>query len=313
MIYTLQDYIQQFRHLNRSPRGNNRYAPHKPFLLLAVIELIKRSEIEENRIPFSDSLITLFRQYISLTPGWNSTIYNPFFRLQNNGFWHLYPIALRDSLPSSNRQLQRAGAYAQLDDDLFTILKVPEYREVLRQIIIDRYFPELRERIDDLTIGAEAAEYSESLIQGIEHPFSPYGDIASIQVETPVRSAGFRRAIMKIYDYMCAVCELNIRTSAGESVTDAAHIIPFSVSYNDDIRNGISLCKSHHWAFDTGLISLNDDYQVIVSPLMSEQGPTEGMLTQLRDRQIWTPEDYRYHPDKDALEWHRMSVLRGYI
>ena len=68
---------------------------------------------------------------------------------------------------------------------------------MLRQIIIDRYFPELRERIDNLTIGAEAAEYSESLIQGIEHPFSPYGDIASIQVETPVRSAGFRRAIME--------------------------------------------------------------------------------------------------------------------
>ena len=311
MIHTLQDYIQQFKCLNRSPRGNNRYAPHKPFLLLAVIELIKRSEIEENRIPFSDSLIILFRQYISLTPGWNPTIYNPFFRLQNNGFWHLYPIALRDSLPSSNRQLQRAGVYAQLDDDLFTILKVPEYREVLRQIIIDRYFPELRERIDDLTIGAEAAEYSESLIQGIEHPFSPYGDIASIPVETPVRSAGFRRAIMQIYDYMCAVCELNIRASTGESVTDAAHIIPFSVSYNDDIRNGISLCKSHHWAFDAGLISLNDDYQVIVSPSMSEQGPTEGMLTQLNDKRIWTPEDDQYHPDRGALEWHRMRVLRG--
>ena len=311
MIHTLQDYIQQFRRLNRSPRGNNRYAPHKPFLLLAVIELIKRSEIEENKIPFSDSLITLFRKYISLTPGWNPTIYNPFFRLQNNGFWHLYPIALRDSPPSSNYQLRRAGAYAKLDDDLFTLLRVPECQEIFRQVIIDRYFPELREKIDDLTIETEAVEYSESLIQGIEHPFSVYGDIASIEIETRVRSAGFRRAIMTIYDYMCAVCELNIRASTGESVTDAAHIIPFSVSYNDDIRNGMSLCKLHHWAFDTGLISLDDNYQVIVSPSMSEQGPTGGMLTQLRDRRAWTPEDDRYYPDKGALEWHRMRVLRG--
>ena len=283
-----------------------------PFLLLAVIELIKLSEIKENRIPFSDSLITLFRKYISLTPGWNPTTYNPFFRLQNNGFWHLYPIELRNSAPpSSDGQLQRVGAYAQLDGDLWTILKVPECREILHQIVIDRYFPELREKIEELTIEAEAVEYGESLIQGIEHPFSPYGDIASIQIETPVRSAGFRRAIMKIYDYMCAVCELNIRTLTGESVTDAAHIIPFSVSYNDDIRNGISLCKSHHWAFDTGLISLNDDYQVIVSPSMSERGPTEGMLTQFRDKHIWRPEDDRYHPDKGALEWHRTRVLRG--
>ena len=246
-ISTLQDYIQRIRYLNRSPRGNNRYAPHKPFLLLAVIELIKRSEIKENRIPFSDSLITLFRKYISLTPGWNPTIYNPFFRLQNNGFWHLYPVALRDSPPSSDSQLQRAGAYAKLDGDLFTILRVPEYQEIFRQIIIDRYFPELREKINDLTIEAEAAEYSEQLIQDTQHPFSMYGDVESIQVETPIRSAGFRRAIMQVYAYTCAVCELNIRASSGESVTDAAHIIPFFVSYNDDVRNGMSLCKSHHW------------------------------------------------------------------
>lgn len=105
-IYTLQDYIQRIRDLNRSPRGHNRYAPHKPFLLLAVIELIKRSEIVENTIPMSDSLITLFGRYISLTPGWHPTTYNPFFRLQNNGFWHLYPIELRDSAPpSSDAQL----------------------------------------------------------------------------------------------------------------------------------------------------------------------------------------------------------------
>ena len=73
----------------------------------------------------------------------------------------------------------------------------------------------------------------------------------------------------------------------------------------------MSLCKLHHWAFDTGLIALNDDYQVIVSPLMSEQGPTEGMLTQLRDKRIWTPDEDRYHPDKSALAWHRTTVLRG--
>ena len=66
---------------------------------------------------------------------------------------------------------------------------------------------------------------------------------------------------MKIYEYTCAVCELNIQAASGESVTDAAHIVPFSVSYNDDVRNGMSLCKSHHWAFDAGLISVNEAYQ----------------------------------------------------
>ena len=310
-IHTLQDYIQRLKNLNRSPRGNNRYAPHKPFLLLAVIEMIKRSEIVENTIPMSDSLIALFGRYISLTPGWNPTTYNPFFRLQNNGFWHLYPIELRDSAPpSSDDQLQRAGAYAELDADLWTLLKVPEYQEMFRQIVIDRYFPELREKIEDLMIEAEAAEYSAALIEGIEHPFSLYRDIASIEVETPVRRAGFRRAIMKVYEYKCAVCELDIRTASGASITDAAHIIPFSVSHNDDVRNGLSLCKSHHWAFDARLFSLNETYHVIVPPVSHEHEPTKRMFSELRDKRIWTPSVERHCPDQEALAWHREAAMR---
>ena len=310
-IHTLQDYIQQFKCLNRSPRGNNRYAPHKPFLLLAVIELIKQGEINENRIPFSDSLITLFRKYISLTLGWNPTTYNPFFRLQNNGFWHLYPIELRNSSPpSSDTQLRRAGVYAELDDDLFTLLRVPECQEIFRQVIIDRYFPEFKQAIEYLTVEQEAQEYSEQLIQDTQYPFSTYRDVESIQVETPVRSSGFRKAIMKIYDYKCAVCKLDIRTASGASITDAAHIIPFSVSHNDDVRNGLSLCKSHHWAFDARLFSLNETYHVIVPPISHKHEPTERMLSELHDKRIWTPPVERHCPDQEALAWHREAAMR---
>ena len=208
-----------------------------------------------------------------------------------------------------------------LDDGLFILLTDSLHREIIRQEIINWYFAALRPDIEDLIevqrrsgneqMEADVEHYSEGLIEEAERPFSLCRPVESIQVEVPIRRAGFRRAIMHIYEYTCAVCELDIRTASGASITDAAHIIPFSVSYNDDIRNGMSLCKLHHWAFDTGLISLDDDYQVIVSPSMSEQGPTEGTLTQLRDRRVWIPDDDRYHPDKGAVEWHRMKVLRG--
>ena len=308
-ISTLQDYIQRIRHLNRSPRANIGRAPHKPFLLLAVISLIQKGKINENIIHISDDLIAIFKKYIALTPGWNPTIYNPFYRLKNEGFWHLRRWR-SGTPPTSVRQLQNVGAYAVLDDALFYFLCIPECREIIRQTLIDRYFPDLREEIEYLTIEQEAEEYSEHLIQDTQQPFSMHRDVESIQVETPIRSAGFRRAIMQVYAYTCAVCELNIRASSGESVTDAAHIIPFSVSYNDDIRNGISLCKSHHWAFDAGLISVNDAYKVIVSPSMTEQGPIASMLTQLRNRRIWLPRGEAYRPAQDALTWHREKVMK---
>jgi len=131
-----------------------------------------------------------------------------------------------------------------------------------------------------------------------------------MQTETPVRSAGFRRAIMEIYKYKCAVCELDIRTESGVSITDAAHIIPFSVSYNDDVRNGISLCKSHHWAFDARLFSLNETYHVILPPISHEHEPTERMLSELRDQRIWTPSLERHRPHQEALTWHREAAMR---
>ena len=205
---------------------------------------------------------------------------------------------------------------------------MPEYREILRQTLISTYFSNIRREIEQIIeehrilsqeyVAEDIEEYSQHLIQVAQHPFSMYREVESMQTEIPIRSAGFRRAIMKIYKHACAVCELNIRalreesvTDTAESVTDAAHIIPFSVSHNDDIRNGISLCKSHHWAFDTGLISISETYQVIVSPFISEQGPTGGILEELRDKPIKKPEAEQHFPDQDALAWHRTEVLRG--
>ena len=189
----------------------------------------------------------------------------------------------------------------------------PNIERSLRQTLIGTYFPDLRENIENLAIEMDAQEYSELLIGRVESPFLPFlprSDIESIQaVKSPARSAGFRRAIMHIYEYTCAVCELNIRASSGESVTDAAHIIPFSVSYNDDIRNGISLCRSHHWAFDTGLISVDEAYQVVVSPSITEQVPPE-WASELRDRQIRRPVTEEHLPAQAALAWHRQQILR---
>lgn len=124
-----------------------------------------------------------------------------------------------------------------------------------------------------------------------------------------IREPGFRRTIMRIYDYTCAVCELQILTLNGESVTEAAHIIPFSKSNNDDVRNGISLCKLHHWAFDRFLFSVDTSYKVVVSELMTEQGPTEWKLSTLQGKAILLPKEKELYPAQEALAWHRAKVL----
>ena len=83
VVIVLQDYIKKIKSLG----GYKGQAPYKPFLLLAVIELIERGNIYENKIVLSEDLKETFKKYVSLTPDWNpKNIHDPFFYLKNDGF-----------------------------------------------------------------------------------------------------------------------------------------------------------------------------------------------------------------------------------
>ena len=312
---TLEKYIQKMKRL-RVDRAHG-VAPHKPLLLLAVIELIERGQNQENKIFLSPDLAETFTKYWSRVTDRKPNIALPFFHLKSDGFWHLHPnagyekvLGVADRITAISR-LREVIAHVSLDDDLFVLLADAGNREIIRQTLIYVYLLDFKGGIEGLIAeGKQITEYEQSLISEIEHPFSPQKPMAAIPAESPIRSAGFRQAIMGLYDYTCAVCRLRILTMDGESATDAAHIIPFRISKNDDVRNGISLCKLHHWVFDKGLISLSTTYQVLVSPLMSNRRPTEWMLTELQDKSILLPERNQLYPAQNALAWHREEVLR---
>lgn len=311
----LRKYVQKMERL-RIDRAHGA-APHQPLLLLTVIELIEQGQICENKIYLTPDLVETFLKY------WTKVVTDrkpdlalPFYHLQNRGFWHLHPNAGYEKVLSvASRispvsRLREVVAYASLDEDLYVLLTVPHDREVLRQTLIRTYFAEFKKEIESLIAeDQQIEEYRQSLLQQVDRTFSSLKSLAPIEAENPIRTAGFRQAIMRIYDYTCTICQLRIITMDGESVAEAAHIIPFEVSGNNDVRNGISLCQLHHWTFDRGLISLNKNYEVIVSEFMIEHGPTEWLLTTLRGKTILFPEDEELYPAQEALAWHREEVF----
>lgn len=70
---------------------------------------------------------------------------------------------------------------------------------------------------------------------------------ASIRFSKEVRAAYYSRCVM------CGGC---FPTTAlnGKPGVDAAHILPWADYDLDEVYNGISLCKLHHWAFDEGIL-----------------------------------------------------------
>ena len=74
-------------------------------------------------------------------------------------------------------------------------------------------------------------------------------------------AARFRKEVQTAYNFRCLVCGLRLPktehcTTPG---VDAAHIVPWAAYDVDDVRNGICLCKLHHWAFDQQMIVLEFD------------------------------------------------------
>ena len=87
-------------------------------------------------------------------------------------------------------------------------------------------------------------------------------------------------------------------------LVDACHIVPFAISKDDTINNGISLSPNLHRAFDRGLITINSDYVVRISPAIKEKDSPYS-LSQFEGKQISLPKDNKFFPSIENLNWHR--------
>jgi putative restriction endonuclease len=98
------------------------------------------------------------------------------------------------------------------------------------------------------------------------------------------RENSFRARVLRAYNYRCAFSGIQLK------LVDAAHIVPVSFETStDETSNGIALSAIHHKAYDKGLITFNEQYQIVfkkteVNKLqeLNLHGGLEKFLTDLR-------------------------------
>jgi putative restriction endonuclease len=178
----------------------------------------------------------------------------------------------------------------------------------LQQFLLETCFSEEAQAAlqEQATINAEAFSYNMELVQMAHKPLVKEV-LDSEKYKPAVRDQGFRRAVVTAYDHRCALCGVRIITSEGHTVVDAAHIVPWSVSQNDDIQNGMAFCKLCHWAFDEGMMGVSADYNVITSRQISSHPNVPGFLRTLSGRGIIPPSDQGLWPEQEHLRWHRKA------
>ena len=275
-------------------------APHKPLLLLVIMERTEQGLLQ-NVLHLSPELNFEFCAY------WHIVAYRrtqppdirlPFYHLGSSGCWK--PM-------DTEGRLRKAFALPPPSISTPSSRRVSTTRpfEAKRvRVLITRYFPK------DEWPGLCA-------ILGIPVPSEEEVVAASVhqspeEANQKGRETRFRIQVVSNYHYACALTGYRFMTISSACIVDAAHIHQFADSRNNDVRNGLALCKNAHWLFDNGLWTIADDFSIIVArDHFTEVSPDQKPLAGYHGQQIRLPSDPALHPDRAHLAWHRKHKFLG--
>ncbi|ADH84745.1 HNH endonuclease [Desulfurivibrio alkaliphilus] len=318
----LQEHIKHFTRLKRAPgpiwsEASRGRAPHKPLLLLAVLDLAHRGVINSPFISVTDDLVELnelFNLYwrrivpVGQSP---SSIAFPFSRLDREPFWELVPQPGQTittpliNNTSSVSYLRRYALGAKLADGIFQAMQSEDGRSALREALLLSCFSTSAQALlrEQSRINREAYDYSRLLEEQVHRQVKEA--MAADRYSPEARSQGFRRLVVKTYDHRCALCGIRIVTPDGHTVVEAAHIVPWRRTRNDDLRNGMALCRTCHWGFDKGMLGVSDQYTVLTAPTIGIDPNFPGLLSMLAGRAIIPPVERDHWPSREYLAAHR--------
>lgn len=319
MINELSIYFKAFKKL-RIDRSHGGIAPHKPILLVSVLQAVQIGLITSNKIYLTAELIGLFRS------NWNALVRThhdcrisyPFYYMKSERFWKLIAkeglldISKLDTLVKNINRLNAVVDYALIDDPLFELMADKEANQILLHFLLAEYFPEFGKKL--------VTPNNQLLFQEIENKIlhetgSDYKRVIKKLIDDKrdeeifLRGSVFKREIPKIYNYTCCISGMRIDASVNVSMIDACHIVPFSESYNDTITNGIALCPNLHRAFDRGLIGIDENYTAVISKTFKED-ETNYSIRAFSGKEIQLPFEKKYYPLIDNFRWHRNNVFK---
>ena len=223
---------------------------HKPLLLLlAVSKVIKGGE---NLFLFDDieeELKLLIAKYGLKNTKVTNAQY-PFVYLASSPALWQCSVSRKDiKIPDAVSRREVLGKTAQLNEDFTHYLSLPANASAVVRYLLDAYWPEAyhQDILSDLDLSNKVEE------------------MQVLRSRTLARDRSFVLEVLDAYERKCAICGYSIRLGDILIGIDACHLKPIQHFGDDHISNSLALCKLHHWALDRGAISINSEYEVMVS------------------------------------------------
>jgi putative restriction endonuclease len=150
---------------------------------------------------------------------------------------------------------------------------------------------------------------SEVTLPGFSEPPAPFErPIVEMMVSRPFRERSFMHNVRAAYSNRCAITGLRLINGGGRPEVQAAHIQPVASKGPDSVRNGLALSGTVHWMFDRGLISIGDDYKILIA---KHHVPSDAVRLLNQSGMINLPTDPTHYPNAHYLKFHRDVVFKG--
>ncbi len=125
-------------------------------------------------------------------------------------------------------------------------------------------------------------------------------------VARPFRDRAFATSVVTAYNKRCAVTGLQIINGGGRPEVQAAHIRSVERGGSDSVRNGVALSGTAHWMFDRGLISIADNFDILISNKLP--GSAKQLIRE--ERTLILPDRVDVQPHQSYLRFHRENVFK---
>lgn len=144
----------------------------------------------------------------------------------------------------------------------------------------------------------------------IKMPAPPSGPTEAVMTaKTRLGQRFFRQTVLASYNCRCCI--------SGNPIPEllvASHIVPWSShpEHRLNPRNGLCLARTQDAAFDSGLITLDESYRLVVGPYLRAFMPSESLERNFLvydGKEIRMPD--KFLPQPDLIRMHRETVFCG--
>ena len=142
------------------------------------------------------------------------------------------------------------------------------------------------------------------VIENVKEELADYcGNDVERLVQFRAHQSFFKAAVLTNFDSQCCITGISTR-----ELLIASHIMPWESDIKNRLnpRNGLCLNALHAAAFDNGLITLDDNLQVLVSSKLP-RNHSHALILDFEGTKIEMP--HKYMPSKEFLDYHRTKIF----